>query len=130
MALFRKLGWWAGLIRLDVVTLAFAFRHPATPWYVRGLCLLGVVYLLSPANLVSYFIPMLGVIDDTLIVAAVIWLALRLMPASAKEESRERAKAWLARRKIWLRNGVLVAILFVLVFGGGLLYLLWLFFSS
>ncbi|MDN0074004.1 DUF1232 domain-containing protein [Crenobacter sp. SG2303] len=125
MALFRKLGGWAGLIRLDIVTLAFAFRHPATPWYVRGLCLLGVAYLLSPVNLASYFIPLVGMIDDALIVAGVIWLALRLMPAQAREESQVRAKAWLARFKTWLRNGALVVVLYVLVFGGGLLYLLW-----
>lgn len=125
MAIFRKLGVWASLIRLDVVMLGFAFFHPKTPWYVRGLCLFGVAYVLSPIDLIPDFVPVLGLMDDALVMTGVIWLSMRLLPEVAKSESRVRAEHWLhAGKKGLLITGFLI-LLFVVVLGSGLVYLLW-----
>jgi uncharacterized membrane protein YkvA (DUF1232 family) len=64
---------------------------------VRGLCLFGAAYVLSPIDLIPDFVPLLGVLDDTLVAAGIIWLALRLLPLPVKTESRARATGWLAR---------------------------------
>ncbi|MCW3479560.1 YkvA family protein [Neisseriaceae bacterium JH1-16] len=125
MTIFRKLGVWVGLIRLDVVMLGFAFFHPQTPWYVRGLCLFGVAYVLSPIDLIPDFVPVLGLMDDALVMTAVIWLSMRLLPETARGESRARAEHWLQTGKKGLLITGLLALLFVVVLGGGLLYLLW-----
>lgn len=76
------------------LTLVYlAMRHPRCPWHVRLLGLLVVGYALSPIDLIPDFIPVLGYLDDLLIVPAGLWLCLRLMPADVLSECREQAAA-------------------------------------
>ena len=62
------------------MTLWFACRHPATPWAPKILCLFVVGYALSPIDLIPDFIPVLGYLDDVLLLPGLIWLAVRLLP--------------------------------------------------
>jgi uncharacterized membrane protein YkvA (DUF1232 family) len=86
---------WARRIKRDGVTLWFAGRHPRTPWHAKALGLFVVGYALSPIDLIPDFIPVLGYLDDVLLLPALIWLAVRLVPDAVLAECRTQADAWL-----------------------------------
>ncbi len=90
-----RLRAWARHIRRDGVTLWFAARHPEVPWYAKALALCVVAYALSPIDLIPDFIPVLGFVDDVLLLPVLIWVALRMLPAPLLEECRGLADAWM-----------------------------------
>ncbi len=96
MSAWTSLQAWARRLRRDGLTLWFARRHPATPWQAKALAVLVVAYALSPIDLVPDFIPVLGHLDDLLLLPALVWLALRLLPAPVLADCRAQAEAWLA----------------------------------
>lgn len=73
--------------------LYLAARDPRTPWYARLLALAVVGYLVSPLDLIPDFIPVLGIVDDLLIVPLGIRLAIRLIPSEVLAEHREAIEA-------------------------------------
>lgn len=83
---------WARRLRLEVTALYLALRDPRMPWAARLLAGAVVAYALSPIDLIPDFIPVLGWLDDVVIVAAGIWLALRLMPPGLLAEYRDKAE--------------------------------------
>ena len=85
---------WAGALKSDVMTLWFALKHPQTPWYARLLAAIVTAYALSPIDLIPDFIPVLGYLDDLLIVPAGIWLLLRTVPDQVLNDSRNQADEW------------------------------------
>lgn len=87
---------WAKRIKRDGVTLWFAGKHPATPWFAKALGLFVVAYALSPIDLIPDFIPVLGFVDDALLLPGLIWLTVKLLPASVLTECRVQADAWMA----------------------------------
>jgi len=82
---------WAGRLKRDVIALWLGARDPRTPWYVRALAAFVAAYALSPIDLIPDFIPVLGWLDDLLIVPAGIWLAVRWVPPALMAEFRQRA---------------------------------------
>jgi len=78
------------------MALWFARSHADTPWHAKALAVCVVAYALSPIDLIPDFVPVLGYLDDVLLLPALIWLAVRLLPAHVLAESRARAEAWLA----------------------------------
>src|SRR5690242_16375263 len=89
--MFRALKAWAGRLKRDVVALWIAARDPRTPWRAKALAGFVAAYALSPIDLIPDFIPLLGYLDDLLIVPAGIWLALRQVPPALMIEFREQA---------------------------------------
>ena len=87
----ERLKVWAKALKRDVVALWLAARDPRTPWSARIVAGLTAAYALSPIDLIPDVIPVLGLLDDLLIVPLGIWLALRLIPADLMAEMRERA---------------------------------------
>jgi uncharacterized membrane protein YkvA (DUF1232 family) len=77
-------------LQLDARALALAARDPRTPRAARALAIAVTAYALSPIDLVPDFIPVLGWLDDLLIVPAGIALCLRMIPAEVLREARER----------------------------------------
>lgn len=114
---------WARRIKVDGVTLWFACRHPQTPWWAKLLAVCVVAYALSPIDLIPDFIPVLGYLDDVLLLPGLIWLTIRLIPADVRHSCRAQADAWLARegRKPRSRLGLALVLLVWL----GLGWLLW-----
>jgi uncharacterized membrane protein YkvA (DUF1232 family) len=98
MAVLDTLRAWARRLKHDVMTLWFARRDPRTPWAVKALAAFVVAYALSPIDLIPDFIPVLGYVDDVLLLPALIWLALRLLPPGVLAASRAQAQDWLERR--------------------------------
>jgi uncharacterized membrane protein YkvA (DUF1232 family) len=77
-------------IRRELAFYKALIAHPRTPRAARRLLGLAVVYLLSPVDLIPDGIPILGQLDDLVIVPALVFLALRLIPKTVKEECRQR----------------------------------------
>ncbi len=95
MNISDKLKAWARRIKRDGVTLWFAGKHPATPWYAKALGLFVVAYALSPIDLIPDFIPVLGFLDDVLLLPGLIWLTIRLLPAEVLNDCRKQADEWM-----------------------------------
>ena len=83
---------WARSVKRDVYALYLATRDPRTPWYARLLAACVVAYAVSPIDLIPDFIPVLGYLDDVIIVPLGILLALRLIPPVVMAECRARAE--------------------------------------
>ncbi|BEU97484.1 DUF1232 domain-containing protein [Acidovorax sp. DW039] len=106
MGMHLKLKTWAQRIKRDGVTLWFACKHPATPWYVKGMAGFVVAYALSPVDLIPDFIPILGYLDDVVLLPCLIWLTIQLLPESVLLASRAQADEWMLKhtrkpRSLW-----------------------------
>ena len=84
---------WARAIKRDVHALYLASRDRRVPWYAKALAALVAAYALSPIDLIPDFIPVLGYLDDAILVPLGILLVVRLIPRSVMVECRERAAA-------------------------------------
>ena len=80
-------------LRIEAHAVWLAARDPRTPWHVRLLALLIAAYALSPIDLIPDFIPVLGLLDDALIIPAGIWLIGRLLAPGLMAEHRATAAA-------------------------------------
>ncbi|RVQ65820.1 DUF1232 domain-containing protein [Croceicoccus ponticola] len=89
--MIARLKSWARSLKRDVIALWLAARDPRVPWVAKLLAGAVAAYALSPIDLIPDFIPVLGLLDDVLIVPAGIWLALRLIPPPVMADLRERA---------------------------------------
>lgn len=83
---------WARSLKRDVVALWLAARDPRTPIGAKLLAGAVAAYALSPIDLIPDFIPVLGYLDDLIIVPAGIWLALKLIPSELMDELRGEAQ--------------------------------------
>lgn len=86
---------WAQRVKQDSVMLWFACRHPQTPWLAKAISAVAVAYALSPIDLIPDFIPVLGYLDDAVLLPAMVWLAVRCLPQAVKDECQSQAQAWL-----------------------------------
>jgi uncharacterized membrane protein YkvA (DUF1232 family) len=88
-------GWraWARRLKTETLAVALAYRDPRTPWYARLVAAAVVAYALSPLDLVPDFVPVLGYLDDLLLVPLGLALAMRLIPPAVLAECRTRAQA-------------------------------------
>ena len=97
--MFRQVRRWARKLKADLLVLWFCRSHPDTPLAATILAALVVAYAFSPIDLIPDFIPVLGYLDDVILVPLGIWLVLKLVPAHVIAESRLKADAWVAERK-------------------------------
>lgn len=91
MRLFGKLKNLATGLKTETLTLYFAARDPRTPWCAKMLIACVVAYAFSPIDLIPDFIPLLGYLDDLLLLPIGIYLALKLIPPAVLTESRQKA---------------------------------------
>ena len=97
-------------LKRETVALYFAVRDPRTPLLARVVAGLVVAYALSPIDLIPDFIPVLGYLDDLILVPLGIMLALRLIPAAVLVDARAQAEAALERPTSRAAAAVIVAI--------------------
>lgn len=76
----------------EIYALYLAYRDPRVPWYAKGFAALVVGYALSPIDLIPDAIPVLGYLDDLILVPLGIGIALKMIPAEVMGECRERAR--------------------------------------
>ncbi|MBA4326679.1 MAG: hypothetical protein C0428_00445 [Polaromonas sp.] len=95
MRLTERLKKWARAVKRDGVTLWFATRHPGVPWCAKALGIFVVAYALSPIDLIPDFVPVLGYLDDVILLPGLIWLAIRMIPGPVLADCRDRADQWI-----------------------------------
>lgn len=88
-----RLRDWARCLKREVGALWLAARDPRTPPLAKFVALATAAYALSPIDLIPDFVPVLGLLDDLILVPAGIWLARRLIPPALLDEFREAAQA-------------------------------------
>lgn len=104
----------ARALKTETYALYLAARDPRTPWYAKGLVFLVVGYALSPIDLIPDFIPVIGYLDDLLIVPAGIAVALRMIPPQVMDEARERARTAALSSHVGRFGAVLIVIIWIL----------------
>ena len=96
--MLESIRTWARRIKRDAVTLWFARKHPQTPLMAKLLSAAAVAYVLSPIDLIPDFIPVLGYLDEVILVPVFIWCIVRLIPEPVLLACRAQADAWLQER--------------------------------
>jgi uncharacterized membrane protein YkvA (DUF1232 family) len=94
----NKIREWARRLKRDTLMVWLAARDPRMPWYVKGLALCVAGYALTPIDLIPDFIPVLGLLDDLILVPLGIYLVVRLIPAPLALKLRQQAVERLARQ--------------------------------
>ena len=113
--MLTRLRAWAHHIKLDIHATWLAARDPRTPFAAKALGVFVAGYALSPIDLIPDFVPVLGLVDDLLIVPAGIWLFVQMVPAEVMADSRRAAS--LADRLPGARGGAaIVAVIWLLGF--------------
>ena len=118
----------AQALKREIHALYLVARDPRTPWYAKMLVAGVVAYALSPIDLIPDFIPVLGYVDDLLLIPLGIYLALKLIPATILMEARQKAllgreplaKSWLGAALIvllWLAAAMFTGFYLVKSFG-------------
>ncbi|QUS42262.1 DUF1232 domain-containing protein [Tardiphaga alba] len=90
--MFSQIKHWARTIKTDAHAVYLAARDPRIPWFAKILAIAVAAYALSPIDLIPDFIPVLGYLDDLIIVPAGIWLVVALVPADVMDEYRAKAR--------------------------------------
>jgi uncharacterized membrane protein YkvA (DUF1232 family) len=84
---------WARNLKRDSHAIYLASRDPRVPWYAKALAMAVAAYALSPIDLIPDFIPVVGYLDDLVIVPLGIWLVVSLIPDEVMAECRAKADA-------------------------------------
>jgi uncharacterized membrane protein YkvA (DUF1232 family) len=117
---------WARNLRRDSHAIYLASRDPRVPWYAKALAIAVAAYALSPIDLIPDFIPVVGYLDDLVIVPLGIWLVVSLIPEDVMAECRAKADA--AGQRPVSRAGM-IAIIVVWIVGAIMLgwigYIVW-----
>ena len=122
-AWFDKLKAKARQLNRETYTLYLAYRHPATPWYAKAFAAVVVAYAFSPIDLIPDFVPILGYLDDLILVPVGITLALKMIPEEALDAARKQAEleSQGGKPKNWLAGAVVILIWLILA----LLMIIW-----
>jgi uncharacterized membrane protein YkvA (DUF1232 family) len=91
MGVIAELKERARRLKTEVIALYLAARHPGTPWYAKLFLAAIVAYALSPIDLIPDFIPVLGLVDEIILLPFAIALALKMIPAEVMSECRAQA---------------------------------------
>jgi uncharacterized membrane protein YkvA (DUF1232 family) len=99
-------------LRTEGYALYLASKHPRTPWYAKAFAVLIIGYALSPIDLIPDFIPVVGYLDDLIIIPAGIALLIKMIPEEVLEECREKARfqSMSQKRRNWIAPTVIVLI--------------------
>lgn len=118
---FENLKTWARRLKRDVIALHLAARDRRTPWHAKIVAFLVAAYALSPVDLIPDFVPILGYLDDIILVPLGIALAVRMIPADLLAKFRDQAQEIASKPKsiaglmivafIWLACGLLLTFL-------------------
>lgn len=103
---------WSRTLRRQSLVLYYAYRDPRTPWYAKAWAVIVVAYAFSPIDLIPDFIPVLGLLDDLVLIPLGIALAVRLIPRDVMDASRRKAqeRSDLGKPTTWVAAGIIIAI--------------------
>ncbi len=109
-------------MKADIMALYWAYRHPRVSWYAKAFAAIVVAYALSPIDLIPDFIPVLGYVDDVILIPIGIYVGIRLIPPDVLAECRERAAT--VREKPVSRVGMVIVIMLWIILAVGALIVL------
>ncbi len=106
----KKLKAWAKQLKQQIITLYCAYKHERVPLHAKIVSVCVVAYAFSPIDFIPDFIPVLGFIDEVVLLPLGIMLALKLIPSDILEESKAKAMTMMAgdRPKNWIAGGIIV----------------------
>jgi uncharacterized membrane protein YkvA (DUF1232 family) len=110
MPLWQRLRLWARLVLRDGLALYVAARDPRTPWLAKLLALVVAAYALSPIDLIPDVIPVLGFLDELILLPIAIALIARLIPANIMAESRAAAERMVHRPRSKAGAAIIIGI--------------------
>jgi uncharacterized membrane protein YkvA (DUF1232 family) len=115
--MLNKIKAWARKLKKYVFVLYFAYKDSRVPWYAKVFTACVVAYAFSPIDLIPDFIPVLGYLDDIIIVPLGIKLALKMIPNAVIKDCEEKAEELMVKGKPknWL-VGTLIIIIWVIIF--------------
>lgn len=125
MPVIEKWRLKARQLKLETYAIYLAYRDPRVSWYARLFAACVVGYAFSPIDLIPDFIPVLGYLDDLLLVPLGIALALRMIPPSVMAECRAQAQLAMQQNKPvnWLA-AALIVLLWLTLATVGILFLI------
>jgi uncharacterized membrane protein YkvA (DUF1232 family) len=94
--LFR-FGGWLKMVKDDALILYYAWKHPDTPAYVKGLLAAMLMYVFSPVDLLPDYLPLMGIADDVMLISVVIPYLTRLLPEAVQVASQRESIKWKRR---------------------------------
>ncbi|MCX6050761.1 MAG: DUF1232 domain-containing protein [Chloroflexi bacterium] len=112
-------------LKREVYALYLAYQDPRTPWLAKVLTICVVGYALSPIDLIPDPIPILGYLDDLLLLPLGIALVLKLIPAVVMEECRSKAQITLAQKQATNWVAAIIIIIIWLLVAGAIGWLIW-----
>lgn len=116
--MLKELKERARRLKAETYALYLAARHPQTPWYAKLLVAAVVAYAFSPIDLIPDFVPVLGYLDDLVLLPLGIVLATRMIPASVMAECRAEAqRAMLSSRPVSRFAGAVIVLVWIALAG-------------
>lgn len=115
MQLLGELIRRAGRLRTEAFVLYLAARHPETPWYARVLVAAIAAYAFSPVDLIPDFIPVVGYLDDLILIPMGIALAIKLVPPFVLAECRVRAQEVMVSSPVSRAAGAVIVIIWLVL---------------
>lgn len=116
---------WVRAARRDVTALWLAGSDPRVPWYAKAMAVLVAAYALSPIDLIPDAIPVLGYLDDALLVPLGIWLTVRMIPADVMADLRTAAQRRIDDPRPRSRLGLALVFVTWVLLGGLCTWWLW-----
>lgn len=112
--MIKRLKLWARRLKANLILLWLCCRQPDMPWLPKIVALVTVAYAVSPIDLIPDFIPVLGFLDDVILLPLGIALALRLIPDTLQQRCRPEAEAMAGERiKLKGRGGMVACIVLI-----------------
>jgi len=112
MSLLQKIKHKASALKADIYALYFSTSDPRTPWHAKLLVAIIVAYAISPIDLIPDFIPIIGFLDDIILLPLSIMLAIKLVPETVLIECRKKATQVISDKKprSWFAAAIIILI--------------------
>ncbi|WP_078549203.1 YkvA family protein [Litchfieldia alkalitelluris] len=110
--MLKKIKDWARNLKRQIYILYCAYKHPSVPWYAKLFTACVVAYAFSPIDLIPDFIPILGYLDDLILVPLGIMIGLKMIPKSVISDCEVKAEEMMknGKPKNWIVGSIIVLI--------------------
>ncbi|MFX3623480.1 MAG: YkvA family protein [Ectobacillus sp.] len=128
LSIIQKVKRWAKRLKKQLFVLYVAYQDERVPWHAKLLTILIVAYAFSPVDLIPDFIPVLGYLDDLILVPLGVSFALKLIPSEVLHDSKRKMEEnpLKSKPKNWLAGTIIICIwIFVLIAAGRLFVYKW-----
>lgn len=115
MQFLEKIKEKAKKLKTELVVLHLAYQHPKTPWTAKTLIILMIGYALSPIDLIPDFIPVIGLLDDFILLPIGIYWVIKMIPKNVLKESSIQAETYQWDKKKSLTAGLIIGIIWIII---------------